>query len=45
MGGVASVAGDGSGWGYCEGGVGFGMSPEEFVNGWTARGSNDARTE
>jgi hypothetical protein len=41
----ASVAGEGSGIGYCEGAAGFGRRPEVLVNGWTARGSKDARTE
>ena len=43
--GVASVAGDGRGWGYWDGGAGFGRRPDEFVKGWTARGSNDAKAE
>lgn len=45
VGGVANDAGEGNDVGYCEGAAGLGSRPEEFVNGWTARGSKDARTE
>lgn len=44
-GGDAMDAGEGSGWGYCDGGVGFGRRPDELVKGCTASGSKDAKTE
>lgn len=42
---MPGTAGEGCGCGYCDGAVGGGSSPDVFVKGCTARGSNDARTE